>query len=135
MAAPRSFNIETAAADFAGPGREIEVVCDDDHGTFRVRRMKVTAGPWTLSVIWGTGAYCKGARRGEDAFGRGLPEDYVESPDAEVAAWRGESGMIQIEDDTVQGWVCPKGVVEAIEAAEADDEDGIRAALIKGRRS
>lgn len=134
MGAPRAFNIETAAKDFAGPGRTVtcpvrtprEVEAD---GPFARRQMRIEVNGWTLSAVWGRGTYCTAGREGWPDSAPDAPP--VESPDTEVAAWKGDGEMIELHGDTVEGWVSPEGVLAAVAAAERDDEDGIRAALVR----
>lgn len=126
VAAPSSFNVATAAEDFAAEGRRVEVVSESASGVRIRRQMKLTVNGWTFSVIWGSGAYCTGARKG------GLTDAAPpESPDAEVAVWRRNGPMISLGDDTVVGWISPARLLGAIEAAECDDEGAIRDALLQ----
>ena len=132
---PRSFNLETAAQDFAGEGREIqcpwlrpeEWAAGMDRGPYSRRQMLLSVNGWTLSAVWGFGTYCTAGRS------QGITTDDFpqESPDAEIAVWKGDGPMIELHGDTVEGWVSPASFVAAIEAAERDDEDGIRAALVR----
>lgn len=135
-----SFDIETAAQDFAAPGRSIEVKCDDFSSRpgshFSERHIWIEVNGWTFSATWGSGTYSTAGRDcgAWSSFSR--PTDKV-SPNAEVAVWNsrdGETGraeMIQIGDDNVEGWVSPTSLIAALEAAERDDEDGIRSALAR----
>lgn len=124
MPEQRNFNIETAAEDFAGPGRSIKI--RNERTDYRPRRqMKLTVNDWTFSAIWGFGGYCTGARAGGGYSEHPPPS----SPDAEVAVWKGDGPMIKLHGDTVEGWVSPAAFLAAVEAAERDDEAGIRDAL------
>lgn len=125
-----AFNIETAAQDFAGEGRTIGITNEDTGNrdySYSRRQMKLKVNGWTFSAIWGTGAYCTGAR--QDGFITG--DTPPSSPDAEIAVWRDGGSMIDLHGDTVEGWVLPSSFVAAVEATERDDEEGIRAALVR----
>jgi hypothetical protein len=123
----KGFDIATAAEDFAGEGRRVEVISESVSGAFRRRQMKLTVNGWTFSAIWGSGAYCTAARES------GLVADPPPaSPDAEIAVWPGDGSMIRLGDDTVAGWVSPANFLAAVEGAERDDESDIRAALLSG---
>jgi len=134
VSAPGAFNIETAAKDFAGPGRKVECPVKapgEDQaieccGLPPRRQMKLSVNGWTFSAIWGYGTYCTAARS-ESAHRDPSPT----SPDAEIAVWRDNGGMIDLHGDSVEGWVSPASFLEAVEAAERDDEDAIRAALVR----
>lgn len=94
----RRFDVKTCAEDFAGPGRKVAVENKTtDFSTRRGMKIKVNGG-WTLSCIWGFGAYCDGARQmiapGHMDHLEHPPED---SPNAEVAAWKGDGKMIEID--------------------------------------
>jgi hypothetical protein len=67
---------------------------------------------WLLSVQFGTGNYC--ANR-DYSFGDG--EWHEECPNAEIAAWWGEGGMIDWEEsgDSVLGWVPAEKVLDWID--------------------
>lgn len=136
---PRNFDIDTAIEDFAGPGREIHKgVGDrelfDGREVFSERHIWIRVNGWTISVTWGTGTYST-AGRDLGAYASWDRATSKESPNAEVAAWRtrdGETGrasLIELDGDSVAGWQSPAAVVGAIEAAEHDDEEGIRSAL------
>lgn len=127
MATPTSFNIETAAQDFAGEGRTINIE-NTERPERTMRRMQIAVNGWVFSVIWGHGAYCTGARAGVAAY---VDHPPAESPDAEIAVWRKGDKMIELHGDTVEGWVSPESLLAAVAAAERDDEDGIRAALVR----
>lgn len=129
MSAPENFDLATAAEDFNGPHRHVEVI-ESRTGSLDYCRlqMKVTVNGWTFSAVWGTGTYCSGAR----GHGPILAATPKQSPDAEVAVWKGDGPMIELHGDTVEGWVSPASFLEAVEAAERDDEAGIRAALVRG---
>lgn len=130
---PNGFNIETAAEDFAGEGRSIEIVNETKPGGSVRRQMLLTVNGWTFSAIWGFGTYCTMARE----MGVPIDEPPAESPDAEIAVWKGDSPstMIELGDDTVAGWIPPTSLLAAVEAAERDDEMGIRSALIRGEET
>lgn len=125
--APKSFDLQTAATDFAAPGRDIECPAGREVSGVARRQMLLKVNGWTFSAVWGFGTYCSGAREGATY----LDAPPTESPDAEIAVWRDEGTMIQIHDDTVEGWVLPASFLSAVEAAERDDEDAIRAALVR----
>lgn len=131
---PEAFDIATAVEDFAGPGREIreEPDCEFDNLSWPRRHIWVHTAGWVLSATWSWGTYCTGARQNH-------PLDFLDhdspsiSPNAEVAVWReSEEEMIELDGDSVQGYVSPAAFLAAIEAAERDDEEGIRRALIRG---
>jgi hypothetical protein len=88
--------------------------------------MMLTVNGWTFSAIWGFGTYCTGARR--EGF---VDEPPAESPDAEIAVWKGDGPMIDLGGDAVAGWIPPTSFLAAVEAAERDDEIGIRSALVR----
>jgi hypothetical protein len=132
--AARNFDIATGAEDWAAPGREVECpVTEPGEAEFiekygsltRRQQMYIRVNGWTFSAVWGSGTYCTGAR----AAGL-MSEPPPCSPDAEIAVWRGDGGMIDLHGDSVEGWVLPASLEAAIAAAEQDDEDGIRAALV-----
>lgn len=125
---PKTFNIQTAARDFGKHGRTIEIDWADRVPGFAERRMRITVNGWTISCVWGSGNYCTGAREAAT-----LSPDYVESIDAEVAAWPEGGRMIDLGDDSVAGWVSPKAVIEALAAAERNSKRGIREALTSRR--
>lgn len=125
------FDPATAAEVFGGPGRTVQVEVDGRAGSQYVRRgAKIRVNGWTFSVIWGYGSYSTAARMGwvEGGFDVPIPEC---SPDAEIACWKGDGGMINLHGDTVEGWVAPASLLAALVAAEADDIDAIRAALVR----
>lgn len=73
---------------------------------------------WTVSVQWGAGNYCQH----RDAIlgmtmdkmlelGRGTCLDFVESEDAEVAAWDKDNNWHDFGSDEVYGWLKPDQVV------------------------
>lgn len=124
---PKSFNLYTATVDFAGPGRVIECPTGVEVPGIVRRQMLLKVNGWTFSAVWGFGTYCSGAREGAHY----LDEPPTESPDAEVAVWRGDGPMIELHQDTVEGWISPASFLSAVEAAERDDEDAIRAALVR----
>lgn len=126
MPKTKSFNLQTVAADFAGPGRDIECPAGEVSGIVR-SQMLLKVNGWTFSAIWGFGTYCSGAREGTTY----LDDPPPKSPDAEVAVWRGDGPMIKLHEDRVEGWVSPASLFSAVEAAERDDEDAIRAALVR----
>lgn len=125
------FNTATAVKDFAGERRWITTETSRNaHMTTHRMRLFLDNG-WQFSAVWGAGSYCSGCRNG-------LSYDYhppAVSPDAEVAVWKGRGPMIQLDNDTVAGWVSPAAFLAAVKAAERDDEDGIRAALTAGEDS
>jgi hypothetical protein len=133
--APTSFDIETAAQDFAGPGRQItcphymdgELEANEKVGLPLRKQMLVEVNGWVLSAVWGRGTYCTGAR----SVGTILDDPPPVSPDAEVAAWREGEPFLPLHGDDVEGWVSPASFLAAIEAAERDDEGGVRAALVR----
>lgn len=129
MSEPTTFNIETAAQDFAGKGRVVKCPIghgrEEDVGRYARRQMLIHVNGWTFSAIWGFGTYCTAGR------GLGVDVPPVESPDAELAAWKGEGSMIDLDGDSVEGWVSPTSLLAAVAAAERDDEEGIRAALVR----
>lgn len=130
---PSNFNIETAAEDFAGEGRKIQCphvppdFPEDSVWTARRRQMLLTVNGWTFSAVWGFGTYCTAAREN----GLAIDQPPAASPDAEIAVWKGDGPMIDLGDDTVAGWVPPTSFLAAVEAAERDDEQGIRSALVR----
>lgn len=123
--APAAFNIQTAAKDFGKYGRAIEIDWADRPSGFAVRRMRIKVNGWTISCVWGLGTYCTGAHGFVD-----LSPDYVESSDAEVAAWPDDGPMVDLGGDTVAGSISPQAVEKAVEAAERGDKAGIRKALV-----
>jgi hypothetical protein len=127
--AANAFNVETAAQDFAGYGRRI--LLDERTSDFhRGYHIWVEVNGWTLSATWDRGTYCTGARGSGGVFPLDS-EPSPSSPDAEIGVWPEGGSLIELHDDTVEGWVSPASFIEAIEAAERDDIDGIRAALIR----
>jgi hypothetical protein len=130
----KSFNLVTAVQDFAGEGREIECPKfrpgEDTTGHYARRQMLLKVNGWTFSAVWGFGTYCAGARPNG-----GFPDldetPPAESPDAEIAVWKGDGPMIELGDDTVAGWIAPAAFIAAVEAAERNDELGIRSALVR----
>lgn len=138
MKTPAEFNIETAAEDFAGPGRRVECPVrlsgEEESGLsehyFARRQMYIHVGEWTLSAVWGNGTYCTAGRRFLGG-GRSHVAAPDSSPDAEVAAWKSEGRMIDLHGDSVEGWISPASLLAAVAAAERDDEEGIRAALVR----
>lgn len=127
---PTSFNLATAAEDFAGPGREIKM--DERRGSeyHNGLHIWIDVNGWTFSAGWDRGMYCSGARRGE--LLSSTEDPLPESPDAEVAVWQGDDAdLIELHGNTVEGWVSPASLLAAVAAAERDDIDGIRAALVR----
>lgn len=126
-----AFDMASAAEDFAGEGRTIELFDGGDEGTGPERRMRLhTANGWHFSAIWGFGSYTANARAPEFLANRHPP---TRSEDAEVMVWKGEGSALVLDHDTVVGWVSPTRFLAAVEAAERDDQDAIRETLLGTR--
>jgi hypothetical protein len=74
---------------------------------------------WTLSVQWGYGNY--GSNRDID-YNRALSGEVLpDAQTAEIAAWRGDSGLVRwVDGDTVQGWCSVERVQHVLDLL-ADD--------------
>ena len=68
---------------------------------------------WTISVQIGYGNYC--ANRDKGSFDT-VPEP---SPDAEIAVMNPKGEMVELVNDTVQGWVSTEKVADAITLVQA----------------
>lgn len=127
--APAAFDTETAASDWAAPGREVEIICEGKGDYYARRQMLLTVRGWTFSAIWGFGSYSSAGR--ENFLAGDATNTATTSPDAEIAVWEGEGGMIDLaEGDSVEGWVPPSSLAAAIDAVErGKGAAGIRAAI------
>lgn len=113
--APACFDTETAAVDWGAPGRQIDVVCEERGDHYAQRQMLLTVRGWTFSAIWGFGSYSTAGRLNMLGDATDAPSS---SPDAEIAVWKGEGGMIDLDGESVEGWVPPRSLAAAISAVE-----------------
>jgi hypothetical protein len=84
-----------------------------------VKGIHFTTNGWVISAIMGNTVYS--SYNGDDAF----------NPDCEIALWRtSDNKMIEIENDTVKGWVEWGNVIDLVEwirvQDETPDEDAVR---------
>ena len=78
---------------------------------------------WTVSVVMGRGAYCDNRDDEELEFTDSKP-----SPNAEIAAWHGDSKDVRdwhlFDDDTVLGWQKPLEILSFINMIANKDGPG-----------
>lgn len=77
---------------------------------------------WTLSVQFGGGNYCD--NYDADIGKNWWPE--CRSGAAEIAMWKGDGPMVDIDGDTVQGYVNADTVARVIGFLLNDDIEGVR---------
>ena len=127
-----AFDVETFAEDFAGPGRTLAAESTDRGNLVgHLGRVNLDNG-WWFSAIWGWGSYTYNARLG--------PGDYRADPparslDAEVMPGSPNDDRLDLDGDTVAGWISPAQFEAAIRAAEENDpESVVRVLTAEGSR-
>lgn len=124
---PEMFDVATAEQDWAGEGRTIKANTEGSGGVTRHQMQVWLDNGWWFSAIWGFGSYTTNARL---APGLMLDEDPpARSPDAEVMPGPPGGGHLQMNGDTVAGWVSPANFQRALIAAERGDAQGVVNAL------
>lgn len=109
QSSPRLFS---STADFGHPSAEVKASRGGNgvHVTF--------PNGWTVSVQWGPGTYS--TNHHHPSLGVVFPPPELDATAAEIAAWKGESGMIDWPDgDSVQGWQSWDDVQAVLDMAEA----------------
>lgn len=114
------FDVSTFEERFAGEGRKITVKHSNVNG-FPIRQGTIeTADGWWFSAVWGYCTYCQ--NHGD----RSAP---LWSPDAEVMPSAPGRVSLEVDGDSVVGWVSPAQLGRAVIAAERGDVNGVVLAL------
>ena len=90
------------------------------------------ANGWTISVQFGPGNYCEhyGSSSMREFCERPAPRRH-ESRDAEIAIWKGNGGMIDLNGDTVAARVSPDKVVSILAVMLTAPDDRVESSIRK----
>ena len=88
------------------------------------------ANGWTISVQFGPGNYCEhyGSSSMREFCERPAPRRH-ESRDAEIAIWKGNGEMIDLNGDTVAARVSPDKVAEILAAMLTEPDAHVATAI------
>lgn len=124
--APERFDVETFTSDFAGEGRTCEANMSDRGGMVHHQgRVRLSNG-WTFSALWGWGSYTDNARLSSGGY---LSSPPSRSLDAEVLPMPPGDESVDLNGDTVAGWVSPAQFEAAVRAAEQNDLGAVQRIL------
>ena len=88
------------------------VISSDSHGMIRRGFYITFANGYTVSVQFGSFAYCETRDNGRMKVEQHKEgEKEIHSKDAEIAAWDSDNNWVSFEDDEVMGYVNPNEVL------------------------